>query len=387
MNIEQGFHLKPSRGVIVHLVSKGSALLAALLVSACSILPGMHLSSPDSAARAGDGGAPEYRVVEVSGQSLQQIRRETEGIWPPLPPSFQSVTPAKRPDEYVIGPGDVVHVTVWDHPELTVPTGSIGGNIEGASRLVSSDGKMFYPYVGEFQAAGMTVLELRDYLARSLARVIASPQVDARVIAFRAQRIQVTGEVAQPGVVTLDDTPKGILEAISERGGLAQTASRRRVLLRRHGETYPIDLGGLLSGSRPVMNPKLEAGDVIHVPDQSNDLVFVLGETEKQASVVLQQGRTTLTEALAEVGGMDKLRADDAGVLVFRRPFAEGLPPTIYSLELDNPLGLLLAGEFVLQPRDVVYVKATDFAKYNSVIGQLLPTISAVFQIDRLVNN
>lgn len=370
--------------------------------TACTILPGLHVSGPGSlegenksVVRDGnvteytvqvDGRPVGYRVVQVDGRSLQQMRLEAASIWPPLPEQFESITPDQVPAEYRIAPGDIVHITVWDHPELTIPTGD-RGDIQSSGRLVSAEGTIFYPHVGVFQVSGMTVRELREFIAHKIARVITSPQVDARVVSFRSQRVQVSGDVRQPGTVTLDDTPKGVLEAINERGGLDTRASRRRVLLTRDGISYPLDLAGMLSGDRPVANPRLRAGDIIHVPDQSNDLVFVLGEVEKQSQVVLQQGKTTLTEALTQAGGLDKLRADDSGVLVFRRPFAEGLLPTIYSLEMDTPLGLLLAGEFVLHPRDVVYVKATDFSKYNSVINQLLPTISAVFQLDRLINN
>lgn len=177
------------------------------------------------------------------------------------------------------------------------------------------------------------------------------------------------------------------MEAINERGGLSENASRRRVLLSRDGQSITLDLAAMMSGDRPVPNVALRAGDVIHVPDSSNDLVFVLGETSNQKQIVLQQGKTTLTQALTEAGGLDKARANDAGVLVFRRPNRLEAMPTIYTLDLDNPLGLMLAGELVLQPRDVVYVKPTGFAKYNAVINQLLPTISAIFQIDRLTTN
>lgn len=384
----------------MNFLHKAVGVLLLVLSSGCSILPGLHVSGPGSEAvdletsaeRGGvteyvgqaDGQLVGYRVVEVNGQTLAQIRSSTELIFPPMPEFLQALERKRASPEYRIGPGDVVVITIWDHPELSAPLGD-RSDIQSAGRLVSSDGMMFYPYVGEFRAAGMTVVELRSFLAQKLARVITNPQVDARVVAFRSQRVQVTGDVAQPGLVTLDDTSKGVLEAIDERGGLAEGASRRRALLTRDGVAYPLDLAAMLSGDRHALNPRLEAGDIVHVPDQSNDLVFVLGEVEKQSEVVLRQGRTTLTEALTKAGGLDKLRADDAGVLVFRRPIAQGVLPTIYSLEMDTPLGLLLAGEFALQPRDVVYVKATGFAQYNSVINQLLPTISAVFQLDALL--
>jgi len=89
---------------------------------------------------------------------------------------------------------------------------------------------------------------------------------------------------------------------------------------------------------------------------------------------------------LTAAGGLDRLRANDSGLLIFRRPANEGEVPTVYRLDMDSPVGVLLAGEFEMQAKDVVYVKATGFAKYNAVINQFLPTISAVFQLDRLTS-
>lgn len=381
----------------------GAGLLCAMLLSSgCTILPGLNVDESPLLPAAegyqvtadGDGHtyrlersdvAAGYRLVDISAKTIADIHERQQLLSQAQPP-LGAITPAVVPPEYRIGPGDVVYVTVWEHPELTNPTGEFRDPVS-AGRLVSADGSMFYPYVGTFVASGMTVRELSGFVSEKLTRVIQSPQVDARVVAFRAQRVQVTGEVATPGLVTLDDTPKGVLEAINERGGLTANATRRRVTLVRGGETYDIDLARLVSGAHPAANPPLRPGDIVHIPDRSGDQVFVLGEVNTQGPAYLQQSRTTLTEALASAGGLDKLRAQDSGVLVFRRPASGEQLPTVYRLSLSDPLGLLLAGEFELRPRDVVYVKATDFAKYNSIIGQLLPTISAVFQLDRLIND
>jgi polysaccharide export outer membrane protein len=104
--------------------------------------------------------------------------------------------------------------------------------------------------------------------------------------------------------------------------------------------------------------------------------------------VVIQQEFMSLTEALTATEGLDQLTANDSGVLVFRRAAgaAREQMPTVFRLDLSEPQGLLLAGEFELEPRDVVYVKATAFAQYNAIINQLLPTISALFQLDVLTD-
>ncbi len=371
-------------------------LMSCSLMSACTVFPGLNVSEKDVARqhqyrieKASD--EPGYKVVQdSSGNPLEvvditpDVIASERTIWLQEDQGFQSklasVGPGLVPPEYRLGPGDVVSVTVWDHPELNNPIG-LTQDPSSLGRLIASDGTIFFPFVGQLHVEGMTTAEVRQAITQGIAKVIAKPQVDVRVIGFRAKRIQVFGEVKAPGVVTLDDTSKGIIEAISERGGLTDVASRRHVFLSRGGQTYEIDLAGLLSGDRPAFNPGLKPGDILQVPDKSGDQVFVLGEVERQAPVVIEQQRMTLTEALTRSGGLDRLTSDDSGVLVFRRPSSAGVPPRVFKLDMSTPAGLLLAGEFELRPRDVVYVKKTGFAKYNSLIAQIAPTITAIYQL------
>ena len=371
-------------------------------LSACSqLIPGLNI-------RAGSQGQHEYNIVsdeERGGYEVSATGTKLSYMVTPITPgllesladkgfsqftyTLPSILPSDVPPEYRIGPGDIVYVTVWDHPELTSPyvgttTDSNIPALQG--RVVAADGTMFYPYVGVFKAAGMTSGDLREFLTSKLARVITSPQVDVRTVAFRASRVEVTGEVEKPGTITLDDTPKGILQAISASGGLAPGASRRRAILVRQGRSYQIDLAGLLSGSRPVKNPKLEPGDVLHIPDQSGDQIFVLGAVTKQEPMAIQQNSMTLIQAISQAGGLDVLRGSQSGVIVFRPNSAQGARMTanVYTLDLSNPKGVLLASQFDLEPRDVVYVSETAFAQYNSIISQLLPTVTTIFELHQL---
>jgi polysaccharide export outer membrane protein len=355
-----------------------TSLVIPALVSGCALIPGLRVSEARITEPEG------YQLVEITPAAIAGSRQSATA----LAGSLQPIDPGAPLTEYVIGAGDVLSVIVWEHPELTIPMGEFRDPVQGG-RLVAADGTLFYPYAGALKVAGKTCAQVQSEITRALARVIKEPQVEVRVAGFRSRRIQVSGEVRQPGVVTLDDLPKGVLEALNERGGLTETASRREALLIRDGQTHRIRLAALLSGARPGSNPQLRAGDIVHVPHASEDQVFVLGEVGQPAPVPIQNGFMTLTEALTISGGLDRLTANDSGVLVFRRAAAAdgGKGPTVFRLDLSEPEGLLLAGEFELQPRDVVYVKATAFAQYNSVINQLLPTISAIFQVDRLTDD
>ncbi|MGH8456163.1 MAG: polysaccharide biosynthesis/export family protein [Stenotrophobium sp.] len=353
-------------------------MVPGFFLAGCTILPGLNVKVPDQA----PSDAP-YTVVPITAtviESQQAGAADKASAANPVA-ALPAMRPDQHPDEYKIGPGDILSIIVWDHPELTNATGEFRDPVS-SGRLVAADGTMFYPYVGVFSAAGKTVGELRQFLISKLSRVIQSPQVDIRVVAFRSQRVQVSGEVKTPGLVTIDDTSKGVIEAINERGGLTPEASRREVFLERGGHTYTVNMGGLLSGKGYAFNPLILPGDIISVPDASYDQVFVLGAVDKQSPMPIRQSGMSITEALAQAGGLDKLAANDSGVLVFRRPSGaakDDNKATVFTLDMSRPAGMILAGEFQLQPRDVVYVKATDFAQYNAVINQLLPTVSAVF--------
>ena len=371
---------------------------ALLALSACSdIVPGLNIREGGAGdhqfavVKANDGNdykvvpagpALHYDVEPIDSNLILQLAQRPAADAQPLP----SLVPSDVPPEYRLGPGDVFFVVVWDHPELTAPYTGLTQDLSSQGRLIAADGTTFYPFVGTFKAAGMTATELRTYIAKAIAKVIENPQVDVRIVAYRAGRVEVTGEVVKPSTLTFDDTPKGIIQAIGACGGLTPAASRRHAILVRAGVIHEIDLSGLLSGGYPVDNPALLPGDVLHFPDQSGDQVFVLGAVNKQAPVIMLQDSMTLMEALTQAGGLDVLRGRDSGILVFRGNKTEstGVKANVFALDLSRPEGVLLASEFKLRPRDVVYVKATDFAQYNSVVSTLLPTITSIFELNQL---
>lgn len=367
-------------GMLMKWASRAASLGALVVMCGCALVPGLRISEGGSQ----PAGDIPYMVVDVTpsviaAQKVAEIRADQAGQ-----NTLPAADPSQPPTDYLIGPGDVLQIVVWDHVELTNPFGAVTRDPVTAGQLVASDGTLFFPYAGLIRASGKTIQQVRAELTDRLKAVVTRPQVDVRVVAYRAGRIQVTGEVASPGLVTLDDTTKGVLEAINERGGLNPTASRREAELIRGGVAYKIDLSGLLSGTRPAVNPALEPGDVIHIPNTMDDQVFVLGEVAKQGPIIMGQQQMTLIEALTKSGGLDQLSANDSGVLIFRNAASPGEPSRVFTLDLSAPEGVLLASEFNLDQRDVVYVKATKFSQYNLIIRELLPTVTTVFQIDRL---
>jgi len=374
-------------------------LISIVIVTGCAI-PGSHLSVGDK------------NVVNVNPQNSQKT--QAVNVYP-LSPSFvmqysanssangqAQTNPALDEQlaeyEYRVGTGDILNVTVWDHPELTIPSGAYR-SAEEAGNWVHSDGKIFYPYIGFVEVEGKTVVEIRKYIAEKLVKYVESPQVDVNLAAFRSQKMYVTGEIKQPGQQFITNVPLTLLDAINLGGGLTGEADWRNITLTRAGQSESISLYKLMQRGDLMQNRLMQSGDIIHVPRNDAQKVFVLGEVEKPAMLKIDRSGMTLTEALSSVGGINELQADATGVFVIRSAQRDAQNQTflrsfqqknqsqlkdanvfsvanIYQLDISDASALMTGTEFTLEPYDVVYVTAAPLTRWNRVITQLLPTIT-----------
>ena len=296
-------------------------------------------------------------------------------------------TPAKEPySQYLVGPTDILTITVWGHPELTIPAGQFR-TAEAAGNVVGEDGTIFYPFAGVVQAAGRTVEEIREELIEKLSKYIEQVQLDVRVAAYRSQRVYIVGEVTKPGIQLVRDIPLTVLEAINNAGGVTPDADLRNITLTRDDESYSINLLSLYEGGDIAQNVLLKQGDVLNVPDNVFNKVFVLGETTlgrgfnvgRPRSLLMNKARMTLTEALSEAGSFDQETSDAARVFVFRGGIGKS---EIFHLDAKSADALLLADRFPLQPRDVIYVDRAQGIRWNLIISQIQPTINLLNSFD-----
>jgi polysaccharide biosynthesis/export protein len=354
-------------------------VLALVIVSGCSrVAPGLHFDR-DAAEARGTAENPVH-IAPITPRLLleQATARAAQVVARPKDPL--AATAADY--EYRVAPFDILSVTVWDHPELTIPAGEFrDAALSGNS--VTANGTMFYPHVGVFPVAGKTLPEVRTILTERLRRVVESPQLDVRVVAFRGKRVQVTGEVAQPATLPITDVPLRVQDAVAQVRGLTPEAWPRAVTLTRGGKVFALDLQALYEEGDVSQNWLLQDGDILNVPNRQQNKVFVLGEVRLPQSRVMVKGRMSLAEAIADSAGFDQVTSNPGGVYVFRGSYDM---PSVFHLDAKSADALLLAAQFQLEPLDVVYVTPYKLTSWNRVVTQILPTIQGIWQSVDLAN-
>lgn len=292
----------------------------------------------------------------------------------PIPP------PAVAQQPYVLGPEDVIEVTVYGHPDLT------------RTVAIPPDGKIALPLIGFVAAAGLSIEGLTQALIHAYEVYIRNPQVTVIVKEFRRLRVSVIGHVVRPGVYELKPGA-AVLEALSAAGGLTERASMTEAqLIRASGESQPLMLEELLVRQNMRHNVMLQGGDTLIVPEDTVNRFYVLGDVARPGAFVLR-GDVTVLQALAMAGGPVQRGAGTAKTLhIVRRNASPQSAPTYMKVERLPNNGVLLtvdlaavmqrgdpARDMPVQAGDIIVVPEGGLSAVGSVVG-ILAGLATIFK-------
>ncbi len=162
--------------------------------------------------------------------------------------------------KYVIGAGDVIEVSVWNHPELK------------REMSIRPDGWISFPLTGEVQASGITPAELSDQIHQKLLKYMKDPIVSVIVVKYGSKKVLVLGEIKKPGLYQYEGGMTAF-DAIGLAEGYNKHAELRSILVVRNVKTNPkhpefhlANLYKAIHDSNTAENIMLEAYDIVYVP-------------------------------------------------------------------------------------------------------------------------
>lgn len=304
--------------------------------------------------------------------------------------------------QQVIRAGDILTISIYEAPpallfgsssDITSTTGSAEKKLP--EQMVDSNGQISIPFLGKINVAGKSPQQVQDMIVAGLVRKANQPSAIVSIGKNNSANITVVGEVNNSLRVPLTGKGERILDAIAAAGGTKYPSSRITVQVNRGMQSVEMPMSELLNDAR--QNIILQPGDVVSVNYQSKSYT-VLGATVKNDEINYESNGISLMQALARAGGLNDNRADSRGVFIFRyeTPMmltydqinrvpdqfkSVGRIPVVYRLNLKDPMNYLVAQNFPIKDKDVIYVSnapATEFAKFLNMVSQTVFSVTGI---------
>ncbi|MBM3616053.1 MAG: polysaccharide export protein [Alphaproteobacteria bacterium] len=371
-------------------------IAVAVVLAGCSAAPrgsGLQSEVLQSRTAAGQSAVDDALPQDFA---VEPITRESLGRYANWPARSQGRSygwpkgQGGKPNQ--IRPGDVITISVWvseDNSLLTAPNQRVA---EMPEMTVSPTGQLFLPYIGQMQVAGQSQEEARAAIEAAYVKVTPSAQVQLRSVEGRQSSASVVSGVAKPGSYPLTDSGVTVLDILALSGGVPQTVINPQVRVQRGDTTYGISLDRVMKDT--ALNIRLQGGDRVFVEADENYFLS-LGASGTQAQHYFPQDRVSALDALSIIGGLAEARADAKGILILRSydpesVRADGSGPrharTIFTIDLTSADGLFSAGEFRIQPGDLIYVTESPLLTSRNVLTLIGSVFGLAVQANRLGN-
>ncbi len=257
-------------------------------------------------------------------------------------------------EEYDLGPGDEIKLSVLGRPELS------------GTHVLGPDGRITLPIAGSVAVGGLSRDAASQAVTKALLAFYTEPVVSIQITHYGANRILLLGAVEHPGVLYFDATPT-LLEAITRGGATGAVSDKARrmpmhcIIYRGNDQIGTVNLKDVFRSG----DIRLRRNDIVYVPGDQERLISVLGEVKSPGPVPLKD-ESTLASLLADAGGLTDA-AGNANVQIIHPD--SGAIRQITFKDLLTPRGK----DVTLEIGDIIYVPKSGIAKVGYVLQQLSP--------------
>jgi polysaccharide export outer membrane protein len=338
-----------------------------------------------------DGGRLSYALVKLTPLVVTTMATERQ---PAI--QFSRLAKIESSADVRVGPADTINITIFEASAggLFIPTdaGSRPGNfVSVPPQELDRNGNISVPYAGQIRALGRAPTEIARDIEDRLRQRAIEPQAVITIADRSSYMVSVLGDVAQPTTISLKPGGLRVLAAIARAGGAKYPGYETVVTLQRKGRTEQATLSAIARD--PTQNIQLAPEDVIYVSQEPRAFMG-FGATPDPGALGGQNSRRfpfdrenmTLAEGLAKMGGLLSGRADPKAVFLFRHTPRETLErtgvdlnrlpgemvPTVYTVDLSQAEGFLIADRFFLKNRDIVFVSdspSADLLKFFDIVN------------------
>lgn len=333
----------------------------------------------------------QVKVVHVNEDVIADLSGAGDGAL-----NKASVFPAEwrlgKPS-LLLGAGDGVQVSLFEAPPAVLLSSAASSNAADLSigygsgvmnlpeQIVSQQGTIVVPFAGEIPVAGKTLTQVEQIIRARLSKIANQPQVVARLGQNAVNSVVV---VADGRSIRMPLTAKGerILDALPLAGD-AKRVKGISIRLTRNGQTRVIAANAL--SQSPQSNIYLQPGDVLAIL-QDPYRITVLGASNANAAVDFGEDGLTVAEAIGRVAGLNDFRADPRGIYVFRRGQPEAgesvvAASTVYQVDVRNAQGMLLAQNFKLRDKDMVYISNAPSVQLQKILNMFNTSLGSAANV------
>ncbi|MCG7325641.1 polysaccharide biosynthesis/export family protein [Achromobacter sp. ACRQX] len=345
------------------------ALVLPLLLGGCGSL--LSSAGPSRFAIMNSEEAQNYVLVDLSADTLGPYMR------PPESEVANTVALPTVPDINLV-PGDVLRIMIADSAidgAIFAPLAS-GGTVFENIR-VDSKGTVSLPYVGRERVAGKTLEEVETLVRRKLKGITSDVQVQVTLTGDLSGSVLVAGAVKNPGRFSALQGPLTLLDAINRAGGPLLEPHLIKVVVRTGQKSYQFNYQDLLAGKNQVLPPGAEV-----VLERARKRFVAMGAVGDPGLHDLPSNNPSLLEVLGSVKGLSEMKADAAGVFVFRldeshkndggatEPVAK-----VFRLNLKEPESVFIARQFLVQPEDAIFVTNAAVHEWQKIISPIVQVL------------